>query len=226
MDRKDLRAEERERMVAEQIAWRDVGDERVLDAMRSVPRHRFVPPEFQHLAYSDGPLRIGEGQTISQPYIVALMTELLELRGDENVLEVGTGSGYQAAILSRLADEVHTVERHETLAFRAEQILTELGCKNVKIHIGDGSLGYPRQAPYHSIIVTASAPQVPQPLLDQLADQGRLVLPVGGRASQVLQRWRRQGDKFTHESLVPVAFVPLLGKHGWQEDKEERFGWW
>ncbi len=154
------------------------------------------------------------------------MTELLELRGDENVLEIGTGSGYQAAILSRLADEVHTVERHETLAHRAEQILTELGYKNIKIHIGDGSMGYPERAPYHGIIVTASAPQVPQPLLDQLADKGRLVLPVGGRASQVLQRWRRRGDKFTHESLVPVAFVPLMGKYGWQEDKGERFGWW
>jgi len=226
MNPQDPYAEERQRMVAEQIAWRDVDDERVLDAMRTVPRHLFVPPEFQNLAYSDGPLRIGEGQTISQPYIVALMTELLELEGDEKVLEIGTGSGYQAAILSHLADEVHSIERHESLAKRARQNLAEVGANNVHIHIGDGSKGLPQHAPFEGIIVTASAPEVPQPLIDQLADEGCLVLPVGGRASQVLQQWKRRGEDLSHESVAPVAFVPLLGEHGWKEEDRGRSRWW
>jgi protein-L-isoaspartate(D-aspartate) O-methyltransferase len=209
---------ERRRMVREQLIDRDIRDARVLDAMAAVPRHLFTPPEYRNMAYDDGPLPIGERQTISQPYIVALMTEMLKLSGDENVLEVGTGSGYQAAVLAHLARSVHTIERHEPLAQHAAAILSELGLRNVFIHIGDGSLGWPPDAPYDGIIVTAAAPHAPQPLLDQLADGGRLVVPVGGVGGQYLEVWQRDGVDFTHEALVPVAFVPLRGQYGWPED--------
>jgi len=208
---------ERERMVREQLTSRNIRDPRVLSAMRSVPREQFIPPEHRHLAYADGPLPIGQSQTISQPYIVALMTQLLELQGDERVLEVGTGSGYQAAILSYLAKSVDTIERHAQLARRAEQALSQLGLENISVHVGDGSQGLPEAAPFEAIIVTAAAPDIPQPLLEQLADGGRLVIPVGGRRGQYLQRLRRQGDAFKSEILEPVAFVPLLGKHGWED---------
>jgi protein-L-isoaspartate(D-aspartate) O-methyltransferase len=191
--------------------------------MRQVPRHLFVPPDVRHLAYHDGPLPIGDGQTISQPYIVALMTSLLALKGDENVLEIGTGSGYQAAILSRLAKTVHTVERHINLAVRASQTLQELGYTNVFVHHGDGTLGWPEAAPYDAILVTAAAPTAPPPLLEQLADGGYLVLPVGNRFSQDLQRWQRTGQHYQTESFLPVAFVPLLGKYGWKEELWEEF---
>ena len=209
---------ERQRMVKEQLIDRDIRDPRVLQAMAAVPRHLFTPPEYRSMAYADGPLPIGERQTISQPYIVALMTELLKLRGDENVLEVGTGSGYQAAVLGYLARSVHTIERHEPLAEHAAAILSKLGLPNVFIHIGDGSLGWPPDSPYDGIIVTAAAPHAPQPLLDQLADGGRLVLPVGGVSGQYLEIWQREGTDFSHEALVPVAFVPLRGQYGWPED--------
>jgi protein-L-isoaspartate(D-aspartate) O-methyltransferase len=210
---------ERLRMVKEQLSQRDIRDKRVLEAMSTVPRHLFTPEEYRDLAYSDGPLPIGERQTISQPYIVALMTEMLELQGDENVLEVGTGSGYQAAVLAYLAGQVHTVERHEPLAQRAEQVLCRLGLENVFVHIGDGSLGWPPAAPYQGVIVTAAAPRAPQPLLDQLADGGRMVIPVGGMSGQFLELWRRQGDQYLHETTLPVAFVPLRGEHGWPEGR-------
>jgi protein-L-isoaspartate(D-aspartate) O-methyltransferase len=209
---------ERRRMVKEQLMERDIRDPRVLEAMATVPRHLFTPPEYRLMAYADGPLPIGERQTISQPYIVGLMTELLRLRGDENVLEVGTGSGYQAAVLAHLARRVHSIERHKPLAEQAAGILRRLGLQNVFIHIGDGSLGWPPDSPYEGIIVTAAAPHAPQPLLDQLADGGRLVIPVGGMAGQYLEVWQRQGVDFTHEALVPVAFVPLRGQYGWAED--------
>lgn len=212
---------ERQRMVEEQLLSRDIRDRRVLQAMRTVPRHLFVPAEYRYLAYSDGPLPIGCGQTISQPYIVALMTQLLRLRGDENVLEVGTGSGYQAAILAHLARQVHTIERFPELAEQAAAVLKSLGLTNVQVHIGDGSLGLPDHAPFQAIIVTAAAPEVPRTLLDQLADGGRLVLPVGGKMSQFLERWRRRGAKFEQEILAPVAFVPLRGRYGWQDENEE-----
>jgi protein-L-isoaspartate(D-aspartate) O-methyltransferase len=208
---------ERERMVKEQLASRNIRDPHVLSAMRSVPRELFVPPEHRHLAYADGPLPIGQGQTISQPFIVALMTQLLELIGDEKVLEVGTGSGYQAAVLAYLAKNVYSIERHATLARRAEQVFSQLGLDNIHIHVGDGTQGYPQAAPFDGIIVTAAAPEVPQPLLEQMADGGRLVIPVGGRRGQYLQRWRRLDDEFKHETLEPVAFVPLLGEHGWKD---------
>ncbi len=212
-----LYAFERHRMVESQIASRGVRDRRVLEALLSVPRHVFVPPEHRDLAYADGALPIGSGQTISQPYIVALMTELLELKGDETVLEIGTGSGYQAAVLAALARQVHTIERHAGLARYAARLLEDLQITNVQVHVGDGTLGFPEAAPYAAIMVTAAAPGVPQPLFDQLADGGRLVIPVGYRGDQYLERWRRQGDEFTHESIIPVAFVPLIGAQGWKE---------
>ncbi len=206
---------EREHMVESQLVRRGIKDKRVLDAMRQVPRHLFIPKDMRSLAYCDGPLPIGQGQTISQPYIVALMTELLELTGQERVLELGTGSGYQAAILSLLARQVYSVERHAALAEQAEKILAQLGYDNVVISVGDGTLGWPEHAPYEAIIVTAAAPDVPRPLTDQLADGGRLVAPVGSRWSQVLVKVKRQGETLVRERLTAVAFVPLVGKYGW-----------
>jgi protein-L-isoaspartate(D-aspartate) O-methyltransferase len=214
-------AKERERMVRDQLETRDIRDARVLEAMRAVPRHRFVPEQHRHLAYADGPLPIGNGQTISQPYIVALMTQMLELAGDEIVLEIGTGSGYQAAILAHLAREVHTVELHDSLAQHAEAVLNLLGLNNVHVHVGDGSKGLPENGPYDGIIVTAAAPRVPKPLLDQMAGGGRLVIPVGSRGGQFLERWVRQDSDYKRQQIAPVAFVPLYGQHGWEEDRWE-----
>lgn len=207
----------RDAMVDNQLLGRDIHDARVLQAMRSVPRHCFVRPEQRAYAYTDGPLPIGHAQTISQPYIVAYMTQLLQLKGDENVLEIGAGSGYQAAVLACLARSVHTVERHAELAQTAITVLAELGYDNVTVHIGDGSLGLPDLAPFEAIIVTAAAPHVPQALLDQLSPDGRLVIPVGARGAQVLELWERQGQEFNNETVLPVAFVPLIGRFGWQE---------
>jgi protein-L-isoaspartate(D-aspartate) O-methyltransferase len=208
---------QRHRMVAEQIEERGVCDPRVLEALRRVPRHLFVPHEHRYIAYADGPLPIGLHQTISQPYIVALMTELLQLQGDETILEVGTGSGYQAAVLSCLAAQVHTIERHAELAERARLVLRELGYANVNVHVGDGSPGLPEFAPFLGIMVTASAPKAPKPLLDQLAEGGRLVLPTGGFGGQVLTVWQRTKDDWTRRSVLPVAFVPLIGEYGWEK---------
>ncbi len=208
----------RNRMVNEQIAARGIQDERLLDALRRLPRHWFVPEEYAHIAYADSPLPIGKGQTISQPYIVALMTELLELMGDENVLEVGTGSGYQAALLALLSRQVHTIERHAALAEKAEKALLQLGLTNVMVHVGDGSLGLPEYAPFQAIMITAAAPHVPKPLVEQLDLGGRLVLPEGGAGGQMLDRWRKRGDKLEQEHIAPVAFVPLRGQHGWKDN--------
>jgi protein-L-isoaspartate(D-aspartate) O-methyltransferase len=208
---------EREHMVKSQLAGRGIKDRRVLEAMRQVPRHLFIPEGMRNLAYCDGPLPIGHGQTISQPYIVALMTELLKLEGQERVLEVGTGSGYQAAILSRLASQVYSVERHAALAQQAEKLLSQLGYANIVVRVGNGTLGWPEHSPYEAIIVTAAAPDVPRPLTDQLADGGRLVAPVGSQWSQVLVKVRRQGDLLIRERRTAVAFVPLVGKYGWEE---------
>ncbi|MCS7247663.1 MAG: protein-L-isoaspartate(D-aspartate) O-methyltransferase [Anaerolineales bacterium] len=213
---------ERKRMVDEQLRRRGIHEPRLLKAMLKVPRHRFVPLEHRHLAYVDGPLPIGAGQTISQPYIVALMTQLLLLEGDEKVLEVGTGSGYQAAILGELARVVHTIELHAELAERAHRLLQELGYQNIHVHIGDGSLGLPEFAPYQAIIVTAAAPKAPLALLEQLDEGGRLVIPVGGQWGQMLERWTRHGSQFEQEEFVPVAFVPLRGEAGWKENHWEQ----
>jgi protein-L-isoaspartate(D-aspartate) O-methyltransferase len=206
------------RMVNDQIISRGIRDRRLLDALSELPRHWFVPEEYANIAYSDSPLPIGRGQTISQPYIVALMTELLLLKGEENVLEIGTGSGYQAALLASLARQVHTIERHAALAENAQKVLMRLGLTNVSVHVGDGSLGLPDDAPFQAIMITAAAPRVPQPLRDQLNEGGRLVLPEGGAGGQMLDRWLKQDGEFVQEHITPVAFVPLRGQHGWKEN--------
>ncbi len=207
----------RREMVEQQMRMRGVDDERVLRAFLQVPRHEFVPEEYRLEAYDDRPLPIGSGQTISQPYIVALMTAQLGLKGDEKVLEIGTGSGYQAAILSKLAKEVHSIERLETLAKQAKQNLERFGSKNVHIHVGDGTLGWPPNAPYDGIIITAGTPVVPEELFEQLAEGGRLVAPVGSRWRQILELWIKQAGKIEKEEVLPVVFVPLIGKKGWPE---------
>ena len=205
-------------MVAEQLVARKIHDKRVLQAMMQAPRHLFVKKKNMKLAYADGPLPIGEGQTISQPYVVALMAEALGLEGDEKVLEVGTGSGYLAAILGLLAKEVHSIERFESLAENARRVIEEMAVSNVTIHHGDGSAGLLEHAPYNGIIVSAAAPSAPDTLLEQLAPNGVMVLPVGGRNGQRLQRWTRIGDDFDFEESTRVSFVPLRGEFGWQRN--------
>jgi protein-L-isoaspartate(D-aspartate) O-methyltransferase len=217
MKTSDPFSQAREAMVENQIIARGITDARVLAAMREVPRHAFVPEKFLSEAYEDHPLPVGEGQTISQPYIVALMTSHLELSGKEKILEIGTGSGYQAAILAKLANEVHTVERIPELAARAEETLNALGIKNVIVHTGDGSLGWPAAAPYDRIIVTAAAPAVPAELTCQLKPGGRLIIPVGERWSQMLEEWERTDAGLEKRDVLPVVFVPLLGEKGWKE---------
>jgi protein-L-isoaspartate(D-aspartate) O-methyltransferase len=207
--------EQRAWMVRHQLEAWGIADPRVLDAMRRTPRELFVPEAEQDATYDDGPLPIGDGQTISQPYVVAHMTETLRLRGDERVLEIGTGSGYQTAVLSLLAAEVFTVERLARLAQLAHQTLERWGADNVRFRVGDGSLGWPEHSPYDAIIVTCAAPVVPQPLVQQLADGGRMIAPVGPRGYQDLVLVRRVGEQVTQERLSPVAFVPLIGEHGW-----------
>jgi protein-L-isoaspartate(D-aspartate) O-methyltransferase len=189
----------------------------LIDAFTYVDRVDFVRPEDRLRAYEDYPLPIGYGQTISQPYIVALMTELLQVGPGDKVLEVGTGSGYQAAVLGVLAKEVHSVERVPELAAQAEANLDALGIENVRVHLGDGSQGYPLAAPYDRISVAAAAPEVPPALLAQLAEGGRLVIPVGGRKAQTLEIWDRKRGKFAQTNSIPVVFVPLIGVAGWPE---------
>jgi protein-L-isoaspartate(D-aspartate) O-methyltransferase len=210
---------EREKMVNGQLARRGLKDPHVLTAFAAVPRHLFVPEECRPAAYEDRPLPIGHFQTISQPYIVALMTDLLKLRGEERVLEIGTGSGYQAAILARLTAEVHSVEYIPELATRAKKILKELGIENVHVHIGDGSLGWPEAAPYGGILVAAAAPDASKALLQQLEDGGHLVIPVGGKGAQNLEVWERKGDTFKSRIETTVAFVPLRGEQGWDSQE-------
>lgn len=200
----------REKMVENQIKARGVKDPRVLAAMLKVERHVFVPAENQSSAYADQPLPIGEGQTISQPYIVALMTELLELKGQEKVLEVGTGSGYQAAILGELAKEVYGIEIVEKLASSSRDLLAKLGYKNITVKAGDGYLGWPEVAPFDAIIVTCAPDHVPKPLLEQLKEGGRMVLPVGSY-SQELKKITKRSGKIETTNVIPVVFVPMTG---------------
>jgi protein-L-isoaspartate(D-aspartate) O-methyltransferase len=205
------RSGEREAMVREQVQARGVRDERVLAALRRVPRHRFVPAEQAPYAYQDRPLLIGWDQTISQPYIVAFMTAALELSGDERVLEIGTGSGYQAAILAECAAEVWSIEIVAPLAERAARTLRESGYTRVHLRTGDGYAGWPEAAPFDAIVVTAAPDHVPQPLLDQLVDGGRMILPVGGFDQELLLIERR-GDELVRRSVLPVRFVPMTGR--------------
>jgi len=203
----------RKEMVETQIKARGITDKRVLAAMLKVERHKFVPPEIRHLAYTDQPLPIGEGQTISQPYIVALMTELLKLKGDEKVLEVGTGSGYQAAILAELCKEVYTVEILKPLAERAKKLLKKLGYKNVFVKHGDGFFGWKEHAPFDAIIVTCAPPYIPKPLIEQLAEGGRMVIPVGPEWKwQDLLVIEKIKGKIKKRKVAPVRFVPMIGK--------------
>ncbi len=206
----------RKRMVEAQIVSRGVKDRRLIEAMLKVPRHVFVEEAMAAQAYSDTPLPIGEKQTISQPYMVALMTELLELSGKEKVLEIGTGSGYQAAILATLADRVYTVERIRPLALKARRALDSLGLLNVNIKISDGTIGWEEEAPFDAIIVTAGAPTVPEKLVEQLAPGGRLVIPVGNQFEQILVRVIKQDDgSLVRENVAGCRFVKLVGKYGW-----------
>ena len=206
----------RRRMVDQQLTARGITDPRVAAAFRKVPRHLFVPLDLEDSAYEDRPLSIGSGQTISQPYMVALMTSQLRLQGHERVLEIGTGSGYQTAILAELALEVFTVERLPELLSAARTRLEMLGSGNVHLRPADGSLGWPEHAPYDAIIVTAAAPDVPAPLPDQLAEGGRLVLPIGGPEGQILARFEKRHGKTLRQDIARCVFVPLVGEYGWQ----------
>jgi len=200
---------QREEMIKFQIEARGIKDKKVLAAMKKVKRHLFVPPGLRNFAYYDQPLPVGQGQTISQPYIVALMTELLLLKGDEKVLEIGTGSGYQAAILAEIAGQVYTIEILPALAQGAERLLNQLGYKNIKVRCGDGYQGWPEYAPFDAIIVTCAPPNIPQALIDQLADGGRLVLPLGEKLQELKVLVKKKGE-IEIETIIPVRFVPMV----------------
>ncbi len=208
----------RQRMLRVDLCGRGIRDRRTLEAMGKVPRERFVPDDMQHEAYADGAMAIGCGQTISQPYMVALMTEVLELTGTEHVLEIGTGSGYQTAVLAEIAGHVITVERIAELSRRAMEVLGALGYRNVTAVVADGTLGYEPEAPYDRILVTAGAARIPPALLSQLGEAGLLVMPVGGADCQQLQVVRRRDDRFLTTGLTACRFVPLVGQQGWGED--------
>jgi len=208
---------ERGRMVEEQLLLRGVKDERVLSAMRMVPRHEFLPEAIRGMAYQDSALPLGEAQTMSQPYMVALMSELLGLQGAERVLEIGTGSGYQAAVLSKLCGKVYSVERIKPLAERARATLDRLGYRSVAIKVYDGTYGWKEMSPFDAIMVTAGAPDVPAPLVDQLREGGRMVIPVGERYGQVLLKVVKTSSGSVTERNIPCTFVPLIGSHGWKE---------
>jgi protein-L-isoaspartate(D-aspartate) O-methyltransferase len=218
-DARDQQA--RANMVAQQLKPRGIRNPRVLAAMGRVPRHLFVPEALGAFAYDDGALPIEAEQTISQPFVVALMTQLMGLAGGERVLEIGTGSGYQAAVLAEIAEEVITIERHEILATRASERLRLLGYSNITVVHADGSSGYPEQSPYDAAMIAAAAPHVTQSVLRQLRDGGRLVVPVGGQKGQVLQVWQRTGSSFKHRAISKVAFVPLRGELGWASQEWE-----
>ncbi len=211
-------SKERQTMVAEQLRRRGIRDERVLAAMAKVPRHLFVPSGSHSESYEDRPLPIGDGQTISQPYMAAVMTQSLELRGGEKILEIGTGSGYQTAVLAELAKLVFTVERLFALFQKAESRLRDLGYENIHGRLGDGSKGWSEKAPFDGILVTAGAPEVPPALKFQLSEGGKLLIPVGSRYSQNLLKITRTGTRFEEEEITGCVFVPLVGESGWREE--------
>ena len=204
----------RQRMVREQVVARGINDQKVIHAMLSVPRHLFVPANYERMAYEDRPLPIGEGQTISQPYIVALMTETLDLNKNMRVLEIGTGSGYQAAILAKIVREVYTIEIIESLGEKAEKLLSGLGYDNVHVKIGDGYKGWPGKAPFDAIIVTCAPTDIPQPLKEQLKEGGRMIIPVGGSIVQELALLEKKKGKLEKKVVAPVRFVPMVRKDG------------
>jgi protein-L-isoaspartate(D-aspartate) O-methyltransferase len=212
-------AELRGRMVREQIEARGIRDPRVLEALRLIPREQFVLPETRHAAHGDHALPIGENQTISQPYMVALMTEKLRLEPQHRVLEIGTGSGYQTAVLAKLCAHVYTVERLPELSRNAQETIRSLGLTNVEFRIGDGSRGWPEEAPFDRILVTAGAPSVPQSLLSQLVEQGRMVIPTGGRSRQEIRVCEKRGpEQYEITESISCSFVPLIGEEGWEDD--------
>jgi len=209
----------RQLMLSEQIISRGVSSKIVIDAMMKVERHKFVPQSFINSAYDDSPLPIGEGQTISQPYMVAVMTEYMDIKRGDKVLEIGTGSGYQTAILAEIASEVYTVERNRALSLKAEKLLKSLGYSNIFFKIGDGTLGWSEFAPFDQILVTAGAPLVPQSLPHQLSDNGVIVIPVGDKFTQMLKIIKRENGKFSEYDKFFCCFVPLIGDQGWMENK-------
>jgi len=208
----------RTRMVDEQLIPRSINDPKTLEAMKKVPRHLFVEDAMKNQAYGDFPLPIGRGQTISQPYIVALMTQALGLQGHEHVLEIGTGSGYQAAILSQICEKVYTVERIDTLLVQARKVFDSLHYLNILTKLDDGTNGWPEYAPYDAIIVTAGGPKIPLPLLDQLTDPGKLIIPVGDRGVQDLRLVTKKDGEVKEKTIEYVRFVNLIGDHGWKND--------
>jgi len=209
----------RERMVKDQLRARGIRDEGVLQVMGKIPRHLFIEEALADEAYDDHPVPIGEKQTISQPYIVALMTEALELTGKENTLEIGTGSGYQTAILAELSNRVYTIDRIESLLLNARKILAQLGYDNIVFKVFDGTMGWEDYSPFDAIMVTAGSPSLPRPLLDQLADNGRMIIPVGDRHTQELIKVIRRGRRLEQESLGGCRFVNLIGVHGWRDEE-------
>ncbi len=209
----------RKRMVKNQLAPRSIKDERVLQVMGKIPRHLFIEEALAGEAYNDHPVPIGEKQTISQPYIVALMTEALELEGNENTLEIGTGSGYQTAILAELSSKVYTIERIKSLLVKARKILAQLGYNNILFNAFDGTMGWSEYAPFDAIMVTAGAPSPPKALIDQLADNGRMIIPVGDRYTQELIKIVRKGKSLEQKSLGGCRFVNLIGIHGWHDEE-------
>jgi protein-L-isoaspartate(D-aspartate) O-methyltransferase len=214
----DPHRRQREMMVEQQIKARGVKEPRVLEAMKTVPRERFVPNERRSEAFVDGAMAIGAGQTISQPYMVGSMTALLQVEPEDTVLEIGTGSGYQTAVLAHLARHVFTMERLGELQMPAKTLLSELGVDNVSYHVGDGTLGWPEKAPFERIIVTAGAPKLPEPLVDQLADGGRMVIPIGGSSEQTLTIVERHGEKIRELPQYMCRFVKLIGAAGWPKE--------
>lgn len=209
---------QRRKMVAEQVAERGIKDLRIMEAMNRIPRHMFVHETFQHKAYGDFPLPIGDNQTISQPYIVAAMTEVLQLKNTDRVLEIGTGSGYQTALLAELAGQVFTIERIRSLGLKAQRLLEQLNYMNIVFKVFDGTYGWPDQAPFDVILITASTKEIPKMLVDQLGEKGRLVAPVGDLDKQSLTVLTKENGRITSQEIGYCKFVPLVGRYGWPED--------